>query len=367
MFMVLCAHEITENRSIACPVRCGKRRFEFNPDLLVEMSDAAIEECMKTEAVRLLLKHPYERRPDQCSDQAIAMGSNVTIGDSYRYDSFNIERPDDFQLDAGREYEYYSRKIQELLPDGGDSDGDGNRGGMDGGENTCDGSQGSKKAWQDLAGLWEEDEFAAQMINGIINEVKDWGSIGGKMAEKIIASTKAKINWKQVMSGFRASILSSRKKLTRMRPNRRTEFENMGSVREFDTRLLIAVDVSGSISSKTLSYFYGVIRGCFKYGITEVDVCQFDCGISPVVNIKKAPDEILVLGRGGTSFQEPIDYAVQNRYDGIVLLTDGYAPTPVLPQNCRTKLLWVCENKACFNAHHGWMEKLGRVCTMELA
>ena len=38
-----------------------------------------------------------------------------------------------------------------------------------------------------------------------------------------------------------------------------------------------------------------------------------------------------------------------------------------IPAGMRTKLFWVCENKEAYNAHHGWMEKLGRVCVVELS
>ena len=66
----------------------------------------------------------------------------------------------------------------------------------------------------------------------------------------------------------------------------------MGSIRRFDTRLLIAVDVSGSISSESLSYFYGVINSAFRYGFESIDVIQFDCGITKVQNLKKQMKEV---------------------------------------------------------------------------
>ena len=73
-----------------------------------------------------------------------------------------------------------------------------------------------------------------------------------------------------------------------MRPNRRSGFDNMGSIRRFDTNLLIAVDVSGSISDEVLTHFYSVIGRIFKYGIEHVDVVQFDCSLSEVQSFEKA-------------------------------------------------------------------------------
>ena len=367
LFQVLCSHEIAENPDMECPVRCGRRRVEYNPAFIDEMSDEALSEALKTEAIRILLKHPYERRPDQCCNEAVALGSNVCIGDQYKYGNFKIETPSDFDLQPGQPFEWYARKIQELLPPGsadgqGDSEGSAGKGGSEASDRAVE----KRNRNQALAELWEEDDMAVAMINGIIESTTRWGSLSGNFAEMIKASTKAKINWKTVFAGFRASVLSSKRKLTRMRPNRRSGFEQMGSTRQFDTRLLVAVDVSGSISSSALSYFYGVINSAFRYGFEAIDVAQFDCGITQVQNLKKVMKDVKAVGRGGTSFQEPIDYAHENDYDGLLILTDGYAPAPTLPDGMRCKIIWVCQDRQCYDAHHAWMEKLGRVCTMEI-
>lgn len=362
LFQVLCTHELTENRQMACPVRCGRRKVEYNPDFLREMTDAGLDEALRTEAVRILLKHPYERKPDGCSQQAIAVGSNLVVGDNYQYGTFRVETPADYELPGGQAYEWYSRKIQDMLPDSPDGQGGG---GSDEGGKQERLSEGADRN-RDLSELWEEDELAVAMINGIIESCQSWGSLAGCFAEQLKASTKARINWRNVFSGFRASILSSKRKLTRMRPNRRTGFENMGSIRRFDTKLLVAVDVSGSISSESLSYFYGVINSAFRYGFESVDVIQFDAGVRVVQSLRKVVREVVAVGRGGTSFQEPIQYAHENGYDGLVILTDGYAPEPVIPDHMSCKIVWVCLDGSCYERHHRWMEKSGRVCTMEL-
>ena len=373
LFQVLCTHSIEENTSMPCPVRSGARKVEYNPDFVKEMSDETLDQALRTEAIRILLKHPYQRKPDACSQQAISVGSNLTIGDNYQFGSIHTEHPKDYDLPAGREYEWYSRRIQELLPQdgGGDGDdaGDGSKGrsqGDGGSDWRTDRLSGHADRNTALSELWDEDELTVAMIDGIIESTKDWGSLAGNFAERLKASAKARIDWRNVLSGFRASILSTQRKLTRMRPNRRTGFDNMGSIRRFDTKVLVAVDVSGSISSADLSYFYGVINSAFRYGFTAVDVIQFDAGVRVVQSLKKVLRDVIVLGRGGTSFQEPIDYAHENGYDGLVILTDGYAPKPVLPDNMRCKLVWVCNNRQNYESSHGWMEKSGRVCTMEL-
>ena len=371
LFQVLCTHSIEPNPSMPCPVRSGARKVEYNPAFLEEMGDEALDQALRTEAIRILLKHPYQRRPDACSQQAVAVGSNLTIGDNYRFGSLRVERPSDYELPSGREYEWYSRRIQELLPqDGGGNgagDGSGNEGqGGGDGDSRTDRLTDNAERNAALSGLWEEDELAVAMIDGIIEGTREWGTLAGDFAERLKASARSRINWRNVLSGFRASILSTERKLTRMRPNRRTGFDNMGSIRRFDTRVLVAVDVSGSISSEDLSYFYGVVNSAFRYGFTAVDVIQFDAGVRGVQTLRKVMRDVAVLGRGGTSFQEPVDYAHEEGYDGLVVLTDGYAPEPVIPAGMRCKVVWVCNNRNSYEHAHRWMEKSGRVCIMEL-
>ena len=357
LFQVLCIHELVPNTQMSCPLRSGRKKLEYNPDIVKELSDHALEEALRAEAVRLLLKHPYERRPDGCSQKAMGLASNLVVGDNYKHPRFRIETPQDMGLKSGMNYEWYARMVEQQNSSGGQGNEDGEEGG----------SQGPGDRHRDLAELWDEDELVVQMINEVISTTKSWGSIGGNFAEVLQASVKAKINWRNVFAGFRASIISSKRKLTRMRPNRRTGFDNMGSTRRFDTKLLVAVDVSGSIPSKSLEYFYGVINSAFRYGFESIDVIQFDCGIRAVHSLKKVIKDIAIIGRGGTSFQEPIDYAHENGYDGLVILTDGFAMEPTIPDGFKTGILWVCENESCLKQHKDWMEKSGRTCVMQIA
>lgn len=371
LFQVLCLHDLKAETQMACPLRSGRKRIEYNPDIVNEMSDEALEEALRAEALRILLKHPYERRPEGCSQRAMGLGSNLVIGDNYAHQRFKIETPKEYGLKGGMNYEWYARQVEEQQEGSGkgksdEGEGPGNdKAEYGGGDNDGD-EKGSGEKYRDLAELWEEDDMTAQLINGIIESTKSWGSLSGQFAEMLNASLKAKINWRNIFAGFRASIISSKRKLTRMRPNRRTGFDNMGSIRRFDTKMLVAVDVSGSISTKSLKYFYGVINSAFRYGFESIDVIQFDCGVKVVHSLKKVVKDVAVLGRGGTSFQEPIEYAHENGYDGLIILTDGYAPAPRIPDGFKTRILWVCENEDCLEQHKSWMEKSGRTCVMQI-
>ena len=174
------------------------------------------------------------------------------------------------------------------------------------------------------------------------------------------------MDYRKALSSFHTSILSSKRHLTRMRPNRRSGFAQMGSRYDLAARLLVAVDVSGSIDSKTLQAFYSVVARFFKYGVETIDVVQFDVGLREVVTFKKRPTKVEVCGRGGTSFQEVFDYLKDHRqYDGLLIFTDGYAPEPSADFALRTKVLWICRSEQEYSEHHEWMEKTGRACWIE--
>ena len=367
LFSVFFTHRVAENSGMECHVRVGKGVIEVNPDLCADITDKELEERLRIEVIRILLTQPYDRQPDGCCITARALGSNCVIGDSYRLQKVEIEKPSDFKLPSNGHYEFYARCIQKILQKSG-GQGQNNDNSEDNPQLQGEGNDGGfGKEYTDIAQNWQQDELMAAQVNEVIRDVKSWGSLPGGLVEEIVASTKARVDYRKILAGFRASILSQKRKLTRMRPNRRTGFENMGSIRRFDTKLLIAVDVSGSISSQSLSYFYGVINSAFRYGFESIDVIQFDCGVRVVQSLKKVMRDVAVIGRGGTSFQEPIEYAHENGYDGLVILTDGYAPEPWLPDNMRCKIIWVCQDSSCYERHHRWMEKSGRVCTIELS
>jgi len=223
---------------------------------------------------------------------------------------------------------------------------------------------------EDLSQLWEEDVLRSCEIDVAIDEISasnSWGSLAGNISGMILANTKAKIDYRKVLSGFRASVLSTKRHLTRMRPNRRSGFDNMGSIRRFDTNLLVAVDVSGSVDDKSLSHFFSIVNRAFKYGIDNIDVIQFDTELKEVEHFEKAKKEVHVLGRGGTSFQPIIDFVSKHpEYDGLLIFTDGEAPVPKIPKNMRCRIAWICNSIKSFNNNKEWMQKIGRCCSIQI-
>ncbi len=491
MFAVLYEHDIEPNENMSCPFRSGKGKVEYSPAIIAQLSDEQIELCLKAEAIRILLKHPYERQPVGCRRKSMSYGSNLVLADNYNFYDIGYKHPSAYNLPSNESYEYYSIQVENMdsypednddddedtnngnvskgssaddtddAPSNGNSNGTGTNsksetspsenknnnannspadtqprtdssaddsqsddsyvltladgttlripkgnatgggiGGSTGGgtQNTGGGAQSNasgsaqqqssggnaqssggssnspmkkhrtnfSKGFADLSQLWEEDDFMGCTIDSIIEDTDSWGNIPGDVVAQIMANVKVKVDYRKVLSGFRASVLSSKRQLTRLRPNRRSGFENMGSVRKFDTKLLVAVDVSGTISDASIARFYSAINRMFKYGMEHIDTVQFDYEMGEVRSFKRKVKKVTVVGRGGTSYQPIFDYIAEHTdYDGLIIFTDGYAEKPVLSKKVRTKIAWVCNNRRNYETNGEWMRQFGRCCAME--
>ena len=346
-----------------CAIRCGQGRIEYNPLLLSKKNYAEVEQLMRVEMIRLFLKHPYERQPEGCSKEAISIGSDITIGDGYcmlHKDKLPVRDPAFYHLPLGQYFEWYAKQIQQQKQD--EERKDQNDRNDQSSRNTQSTPKTPKASLfdhpedRDKSQLWREDELQRQRINDLINRTTDWGSLPGEIVEIIKASTKARINNRFIWEGFHSTIVRSRRHLTRMRPNRRTEFLQLGSTHQFDTHLLVAIDTSGSITEAMLEDFYSSINRIFRYGVIQIDVCQFDAELGPIEPMHRANKTVQVKGRG--------------EYDGLIILTDGQAPPPMNGNNVlkkgdkklHTPILWVCADKASYDASCEWMKKTGRCC-----
>jgi len=366
LFAALCTHALRPNHDMRCDMRCGKGVIEYNPERLAHLDDDHLALRLKAEVVRIILKHPYQRQPYNPRRDVMHLSSDLTLCDNlHGLDTVGLEPPHLFALPHNQSYEqYYTQLLPIVTGNEGDDDmpampmalPDGDmemQPGGDGGDGTpmSGSSTGVTDALLDAdagAALWQEDELMSEKVNREIENAQrtnQWGSIKGDLRQLIESSLVSQQNFRAILSQFRASILSVKRHLTRMRPNRRYGFDAMGSQYAYSTRLLVAVDVSGSVREDDLRRFLAVINRFFKQGIEVIEVIQFDAKITtpePQV-MKQAMRNLHVTGRGGTNFQPAIDFYYDHpEYDGLVFLTDGYAAVPKLPADKAHKpLAWI--------------------------
>jgi predicted metal-dependent peptidase len=389
LFAVWTTHELAVNPRIRS-IRVQQGRVEYNPDFIDALGRHELEEVLALEAMRILLKHPYARRPGN-AELAYA-ASNLTLQE-YLETSLPLPRARDVfgRPDFDRQYyEFYYHRLAEQLASGEILPGAlvgaarpgraGGEPGTDSGQAAAGGATASALgAYADpwLSGLentaeWAADELRGDQINDRIRtaqETNSWGSIPGRWKERILALLRPRLNYRAVLRQFRASVLSVRRRLTRMKPNRRYGFQYLGSRYDFTTRLLFAVDVSGSMGSQDLALGFSVINRLFKYGVEAIDVIQFDTEIQGApVSLKRARRAVEARGRGGTSFAPVMQFLDEHRdYDGAILFTDGYAPVPPRPKNRRTRVLWLFNREETYRRQHKALRALGRAAYLKEA
>ena len=387
LFSAYCTHRLVENGKMSVPMRTGKMRIEYNPEILRTWRKDAVEERLKYEVVRILLGHPYQRQPYKAKKGVLGVASDITLADSYHKIS-SIAIPPGLKYDRGLCFEEYYAiadvflkqnlysthyEMEGLVDDGGggfseDAESESSASAVSeerrkqglpcpeedsgGGGAEAEGLQQQVADAAVSTELWEEDQLAAEQVKETVRRAqrsRQWGSLAGNLKDEIEATTLVRIDYRTVLSGFRASVLCSKRRLTRMVPSRRYEFRYMGSKRDFATRLLVAIDVSGSVEDAQVAQALSIINRFFKYGVEQIDVIQFDWELRGEVQpMKKAQKKMKIQGRGGTNFQPPLDYFLEHRYDGLMMITDGYASRPEVPERFYGNILWMLYNQSAF-------------------
>jgi predicted metal-dependent peptidase len=371
LLMTCLSHELVATLNVGT-MRCGAGRIEYNPQFCSFLSAEQFEEMLKAEVVRILLLHPY-RLPAGHNRQTAYVASNITLNEYCRFKNLMFSVNDywaDLPEYRKQYFEFYYNELEKIqfpaLPEETAGFGSQLSATEDDAENEP--TANPVETAENATALWSEDDYIEQQIKEIIEWATSntsWGTLSGELQQTLTASLKPEVDYRKVLSGFRSSVLSSRQTLTRFRPSRRYGFEYMGKKPKFTTKLLIGIDVSGSISDHDLQKFYSVINRFFKYGIEMIDVQQFDWELQGnPLSMKRAKKEIKIVGRGGTCFQPVIDFFAANskQYDGLIIFTDGYAAMPETKPQIARKMLWVCDNKENFERHKEWILKCGRGC-----
>jgi predicted metal-dependent peptidase len=333
MFDVFCSHKLVENPELETMFRTGQRRIEYNP-VLVEKRPHYVESFLKNEILRILMKHPYQRVPQDPNRAALKIASDITINEIASYET-KLNDASFYNLVDNQSYEEYYKDLKDIIPDQEDT------------------------APSQAAALWAEDEEMDAAINQKILKAEQsdgWGSLSGKFKEKILANKKIKMNYKKILMKFRTSMRSNIRSLTRLKPNRRYDFDYMGSRYKPLLNLLVAVDASGSISCRDLETFFSIINRFFKYETKNIRVLEFDTEITQELDFGKAKTEIKITGRGGTNFQPVINYYKEtDKYDGMIIFTDGYACPPSVTY--KKRILWIINNKMNYE-NSSWLKTL---------
>ncbi len=225
--------------------------------------------------------------------------------------------------------------VKEALTQPGEGEANGMPGAMD-----------DHEGWGDMTD--EEREIAKGKIRQAVEEaVKEcdkkgqWGSVGAETRGKIREAISKEIPWELILKQFVGMSRRAQRSTSRMRLNKKYPGIHSGHKRGYTSSIAVYIDQSGSVSNDELSLLFGELRNLAKN--TEFVTYHFDTEVDEksetVWRAGKTP-EAHRTRCGGTCFKAPTDHANKNkhRFDGYLILTDGYAPNP---GHSRLKRGWV--------------------------
>lgn len=387
-FMMLGAWSMVEKirdpnqKTIGINAKSYPPSISYNPNFINSLNDEMLEAIMASECFKLLLRHPTSRfkTPKEVS----GLASQVTVDQLIMKNLVNTEglkgvvpMPADFNLPNDSFFEDYFRRLMENLDQTqkninkmfghASSSGDGESEGGGGGdsEDEQDGEGSGNKEFKDQKEAlkeymnprstntdgWGENDMLDAEVQNFVNENKSsskrWGKFTGDFLTQIVAANTPKISFKEIVRRFNTSVQTSKQIITRMKPNRRFGLDVPGRKRINTTKILFAIDVSGSMSDSDLAEGFAVINSVCRHAV--VHYMLFDTEIKSVeTKFKRAQQTFKVSGRGGTDPAPVLKYVDEHKYDGVVIYSDmDFYSAQDKPK--KAKVMWLGTNKGCKN------------------
>jgi len=188
-------------------------------------------------------------------------------------------------------------------------------------------------------GVWEGGPTEGQLravLGRMLREAAQSapGSAPGDLEEVLREVSGPTVDWRRALRNVAGRRLGGVRRTYSRRNRRYNTFRVKGQSHHAQDRLLVLVDVSGSISPKNLEEFFAEIED-ISAGYT-VDLVTFDAKVQTVngeyVLAYRRGDwkAIRLKGRGGTSFVNAFRWVDDHRLWARcnVVLTDGCAPWP---------------------------------------
>jgi predicted metal-dependent peptidase len=201
-------------------------------------------------------------------------------------------------------------------------------------------------AWGDMS---EEDKAVAQaeIRKAMADAAKDcdqkgsWGSVPAETRAEIRRMIANEVPWQSVLKKFVGQSRRSVRRTSWGKINKKNPMLVPGSKRSMTASIAVYIDQSGSVGNDELEMLFAELGSLAKK--TEFTTFHFDTSIdekSETVWKKGRTPQAHRTRCGGTCFDAVVKHANKNkhRFDGILILTDGYAPKP---SPCRMKVGWV--------------------------
>ena len=346
----------------------GDLKMWYNPGFMASLTELQVRGLLKHEAMHLALMHTTTRRlePHDVHNWAADLAINSTIPEvelpegglipGKAFTPLTEEQMEKMKQDAidrynrmsqfvedlpkGESTEWYFARIMEddqMKQDMEDQKGEGGEGmpGMD-----------DHDGWDELS--QEEKELAAAKVKQAVAQAAKecdqkgtWGSVPAAQQAEIRKLISNEIPWQAVLKKFVGFTKRSVRSTSWNKLNKKNPMIMPGSRKKTEASIAVYIDQSGSVSDKELELLFGELQHLAKR--VEFTTFHFDC------TVDEDSETVWKKGRytpphrtrfGGTDFKVVQDHVHKNkhRFDGYLVLTDGYAPNP---GHSRMKRGWV--------------------------
>ena len=319
----------------------GHFEMVYNPEFFEGISDDHKLGVLMHEFYHLVFEHVTGRLPaegmtkmwNQATDLAI---NSHLIGKLPK--GALIPGEDYFKdLPVGRSADEYFEILKQKQEENEDGEGNGE-------------GEGDPGTWDDHSGWGEGDntanEIAKERLKEAVKKAAEeasksnaWGSVSSDVRQDIIDSITAKVDWRKVLRYFIKTSQKSSKRSTIKKINRRYAYVHPGKKVQRQAKIAIAIDQSGSVDKQMLTKFFSELNKLSK--LAEFTVIPFDHDVDPNLvyvwkkGTHKKKERVLT---GGTCFNAPTDYVNEHGFDGMIVLTDLYAPKP---KRCKAQRMWM--------------------------
>ena len=379
----------------------GRLKMLYNNEFLNQYSDKECTEIIKHEALHLInqhlsrssgakekdmLKHKMENIAQDCSinqllnQDIIEKIGGVTLGN---FRELLKGKPDSFKLKPNMPYDYYYELLvqeQKHREEQGDSEGEGSGSGK--GAKGSQGQSGDSQGQSGSGGSLEQelddlemddhgmfgemDALDQAMLEDKIRKAAESakgdgaGKLPSEVEELLKLRKKPQISWQRELRQFIGQGSRAESTNTRSRRNRRYGITFPGKKRDYVAKLLVVLDTSGSMwgarTEKVLSELYGIWK---ENKDTQLDVVECDAEIQDVFTYN-GKEEFKVQGRGGTQMTPGLIYAYENKYDGVIFLSDGEYWGEDFKSHDKVRSLWIIAG------NENYTSPIGRTCHIKL-
>ena len=172
---------------------------------------------------------------------------------------------------------------------------------------------------------WGRNQVVDQLIQEAFEHSKStgWGSLTGAQISQIEIANRRKISITPIIASFATSVRTRKRFATRMRYNKRYGLIFPGYRLDRKSRILFAIDSSGSMSDEDINKGCAILHNFLKK--CDIDVAFWDAQMIDPFKFKKNITKIDAPGRGGTDphcVGEYLDEHKKLHYDGVILFTD---------------------------------------------